>query len=338
MSLVEFHNGGKAGGRLRSWVALHTILVVTTGCLGTRRQDVSLQGSRVTSRQFWSSYQPGFGVAKAAVGTSEFFAEVTKQRYDLEPHIPEVVNFGRWTGQRVLEAGCGIGTDGARFAAAGAQYTGLDFSKTGPFLARRRFQMEGLQGDIVVGSVGGLPFPDATFDMVYSHGVIHHVEDTAGVVRELHRVLKPGGTILVMVYHRRSLNYYVSIMLLRRVLVGLLMLPNAATLIAKATGEPEEVLSAHKSLLATHGIGYLRDSGRFLSHNTDGPGNPLSKVYTRGEVRSLYSGLFADIRTDVRYLNLRLYPGGRRFSRSRVGCRLERRVGWHLYATGVKAH
>lgn len=291
----------------------------------------------MTSRQFWSSYQPGFGVTRASVGTSEFFEQVSEERYCLEPHIPEVVDFGRWSGQRVLEAGCGIGTDGARFAAAGAHYTGVDFSKTGPFLARRRFQMEGLRGDIVVGSVGNLPFPDSTFDMVYSHGVIHHVEDTAGVVRELHRVLKPGGIILVMVYHRRSLNYYVSIMLLRRLLVGLLMLPNAAALIAKATGEREGVLTAHKSLLATHGIGYLRDSARFLSHNTDGPGNPLSKVYTRAELRSLFSGLFSDIRTDVRYLNLRLYPGGGRFSSSRLGRWLERRVGWHLYATGVKA-
>lgn len=290
----------------------------------------------MTSRQFWSSYQPGFRVARSPVGTPEFFKEVTEHRYNLEPHIPDVVNFSRWSGQRVLEAGCGIGTDGARFASAGAQYTGVDFSMTGPVLARRRFDMEGLDGDIVVGSVGALPFRDGTFDMVFSHGVIHHIEDTFGAIREFHRVLKPDGTILVMVYHRRSLNYYVSIMLLRRLLVGLLMIPRGAALIARITGEGNEVLAGHRSLLARHGVRYISDSRRFLSHNTDGPENPLAKVYTRSELRSYYSGLFRDVNTEVRYLNLRLYPGGAWFAHTRFARWLESKIGWHLYAAGVK--
>lgn len=290
----------------------------------------------MTKQDFWSGYQPGFRFASSQPGSREFFEEVTGYRNAVEPHISEVAEFARWSGKSVLEAGCGIGTDGARFAAAGADYTGLDFSGPALRLARRRFELENLSGRFVAGSVTKLPFRDSAFDLVFSHGVIHHVEDTAAATREFHRVLRPGGTALVMVYHRRSLNYYLSIMTLRRALVATLVLPKAPRTVAKLTGEPEEVIMGHKALLALHGARYLRDAQLFLNHNTDGPGNPLAKVYTRCEMEELMSDSFPVVRTDVRYLNARLYPGGLRFSKTRLARRAERRIGWHLYVTARK--
>lgn len=292
--------------------------------------------SAVEKREFWSDYQPGFRFAGSPVGTREFFDEVTAYREQIEPHIPEVVDFGRWSGARVLEAGCGIGTDGVRFAAAGADYTGFDFSPTALALARHRFAMDGLNGRFVSGSVTQLPLRDQTFDLVFSHGVIHHVDDTEAAVRELSRVLKPGGTALIMVYHRRSLNYHVSIMVLRRALIGLLLLPKGERLVAKVTREPEDVLAGHKELLSRHGFGYIRDRALFLNHNTDGPGNPLAKVYSRAEVEDLVAPGLQVVRSDVRYLNLRLYPGGSRLAGTQLGRHLERRLGWHLYVEGRK--
>lgn len=290
----------------------------------------------VDSEDFWSGYQPGFRFARAPVGTRMFFDEVTAQRYETEPHIPEVVQFERWPGTKVLEAGCGIGTDGAEFAAAGAHYTGLDASPTALGVARRRFELEDLDGNFVQGSVTQLPFRDASFDLVFSHGVIHHVEDTAAAVREFYRILRPGGVALVMVYHRTSFNYYVTLMGLRRALVSLLLLPGAIPAVSRATGEPQHVLFGHKRLLSQHGLRYLADRKLFLSNNTDGPGNPLSKVYTKSEFLRLVPPEAKDVRTEVRYLNLRLYPGGSRFARTRVGTRLERIAGWHLYVRFVK--
>jgi ubiquinone/menaquinone biosynthesis C-methylase UbiE len=287
-------------------------------------------------RAFWSGYQPGFRAAESPVGTREFFAEVSAKRYVLEPHIPEIVDFERWRGCAVLEAGCGIGTDGARFAVAGADYTGLDFSRSATALARRRFELERLPGRFVAGSVTALPFEDDMFDLVFSHGVIHHLPDTEAAVREFHRVLKPGGTVVVMLYHRHSLNYHVTIMLLRRAAVGLLLVPKASSVVARLTGEPEEVVAGHRQLLTTHGLRYLSDRDLFLSHNTDGPGNPLSKVYSRAEAARLFAP-FGNVTTEVRFLNLRLYPGGSRLSTTRLARKLERRVGWHLYVRGQKA-
>ena len=281
-------------------------------------------------RGFWTSYQPGFRVTRAEVGTEAFFREVERERYALEPHIPEIVRFADWRGRDVLEAGCGIGTDAAQFARAGATYTGIDFSRTALDLARRRFEIDDLAGTFLQESVTDLPFSDGSFDLVYSNGVIHHIPGTEQAVREFRRVLRPGGTALVMVYHRDSFNYRFTILVLRRSLVAVLALPGAVRAVSALTREAPDVLDGHRRLLAEHGLRYLRDRQLFLSHNTDGPGNPLSKVYTRADLRRLFSE-FADVRTAVRFLNLRIYPGGGRLAASPPARRLERRWGWQLY-------
>jgi SAM-dependent methyltransferase len=284
---------------------------------------------------FWTGYQPGFRFTGAEPGTPEFFRDVEEHRYSLEPHIPEVVQFERWAGRDVLEAGCGIATDGMRFARAGARYTGFDGSSTALSLARRRFEAAGVDARFEQGSVAALPFADESFDLVFSHGVIHHTQDTEQAVAEFHRVLRPGGTALVMLYHRGSLNYRFTILVVRRVLAALLLVPGAAGLVARATGEDPAVLEGHRALLREHGLRYLTDRGLFLSNNTDGPGNPLSKVYSRAEARRLFAA-FDDVQTAVRFLNLRAYPGGERLAATRAARALERRIGWHLYVKATK--
>ena len=286
-------------------------------------------------RDFWTDYQPGFRFTDEPVGSPEFFAAVEEHRYRLEPAIREFAGFERAAGLRVLEAGCGLATDGLQFARAGARYTGVDFSPTALELARRRFEAEGRDGEFVAGSITRLPFPDESFDLVYSNGVIHHLPETAAAVAEFHRVLRPGGRAVVMVYHRSSLNFYGNVMVLRRALAAPLLVPGASSAVARLTGEQPEVLEGHRELLREHGPRYLTDPGLFLSHNTDGPGNPLSKVYTAAGARRLFAA-FARVDTSVRFLNLRIYPGGERLQRTALGRRLERRIGWHLWIEAVK--
>jgi SAM-dependent methyltransferase len=287
------------------------------------------------SAEFWSANQPGFRFSAFAPGTREFFDEVAAHRSSLERAIEELVRFDEWRGRDVLEAGCGIGTDGARFAAAGARYTGLDFSSAALDLAARRFTQGRLEGRLIEGSVTELPLPDASFDLVYSHGVLHHVPDAARAIRELHRVLRPGGTALVMVYHRDSLNYRINIMVVRRMLAAALLAPGAVRAVAALTRERPDVVAGHRRLLARHGLDYLRDRELFLSNNTDGPGNLLSRVYGRRELVDAF-GDFSSAETQIRYLNLRLYPGGERLAATSAGRRLERRLGWHLWLRARK--
>lgn len=284
---------------------------------------------------FWDAHQPGFRFARSEVGTTSFFDEVEAARYELEPHIPEVVRFERWAGRDVLEAGCGIATDGVRFARAGARYTGVDTSPQAIELAHQRFDLEGLDGTFVLQSVTDLPFADDSFDLVYSHGVIHHIADTAGAVAEFRRVLRPAGTALVMLYHRSSFNYWVTIMVVRRLLAAALLIPGAVEVVARSTGESREVLEGHRRLLYDHGLRYVIDRELFLSNNTDGPGNPLSKVYTRNEARRLFAA-FDEVHVEVRHLNLRIYPGGAVLSRTALATAFEPRLGWHLYVEARK--
>ena len=297
-------------------------------------QRLALPG--VASRQqFWTEHQPGFRFTSEPIGTEEFFTAVERHRYSLEPHIPQKARFGEWFGKDVLEAGCGIATDGINFARHGARYTGVDFSDSAVELAQRRFALEGVPGQIIQGSVTELPVPDESQDLVYSNGVIHHIPDTQRAIDEMHRVLRPGGRAVVMIYHRASLNYHVTIMLIRRALTLALMVPGVATLVARAAHEDPSVTEGHRRLLREHGLRYLSDRQLFLSNNTDGPGNPLSKVTSGAEAQRMF-GRFSQVQTDTRYLNLRLYPGGQRFAATPLARRLERRYGWHLWIEAIR--
>jgi SAM-dependent methyltransferase len=287
-------------------------------------------------RTFWTEYQPGFRVSDAPVGAPEFFAEVQRERYLLEPDIPEMAQFAAWRGKHVLEAGCGIATDGAEFARAGARYTGIDFSPTALRFARERFVTQGLAGDFVEGSIAELPFDDASFELVYSMGVIHHLPEIERAVSEFHRVLRPGGRAIVMVYHRSSFNYRFSIMVLRRMLAALLLIPGGPVLVRRVSGERPEVLEGHRRLLREHGLRYLLDRQLFLNNNTDGPGNPLSNAYTREDAQRLFRQ-FDEVQTAVRFLHLRSYPGGARAARTALAERLGDRWGWHLWIHARKA-
>src|SRR5207253_747698 len=167
-------------------------------------------------RAFWQANPCGVKFADAEPGTRLFYERVEEHRYRTEWHIPEAANFQGARGKQVLEIGCGLGTDGAQFAQAGADYTGVDLTEAAIELARKRFELFGLQGNFQTADAEKLDFADDTFDIVYSHGVLHHTPATDAAIREIHRVLKPGGQAVVMLYHRDSYNYRVNIQLLRR--------------------------------------------------------------------------------------------------------------------------
>jgi len=247
-----------------------------------------------------------------------------------------IAGFTDHGGNVVVEVGCGIGIDGSRFLEGGAHYVGIDQSDVAVQTARRSFDMLGLKGAVVQGDATGLPIASASVDFVYSNGVLHHIPDTAGAVREIHRILRPGGRCLVMLYHRSSFNYYINIMVLRRLGAPLLLLPGGARLVARLTGESVETLAGHRALLRRHGLAYLTDRQLFVSNNTDGPGNPLSKVYSRRQARLLFAG-FGQVETEVHFLNLRTLPLLDRLLRPATRERLARRLGWHLYVHATRS-
>src|SRR6266849_983833 len=193
-------------------------------------------------RAFWQAHPCGVKFSDAEVGTREFFERIEAHRYSKEWHIPAAANFSGAKGLRVLEIGCGMGTDGAQFAKAGADYTGVDLTEAAIELSRKRFKLFGLRGDFRVADAENLDFADESFDLVYSHGVLHHTPEIAHAVSEIHRVLKPGGRAIVMLYHRDSYNYRVGIRVLRRAGSRLLKSESGIKLVHRLTGEPIDSL------------------------------------------------------------------------------------------------
>jgi SAM-dependent methyltransferase len=288
--------------------------------------------------EYWSANQPGLKWLEASDRVSvapEAYAAIRSDRYERESHLENVAGFDDHAGQTIAEVGCGVGTDGSRFLEGGARYLGLDQSGVAVQTARKTFDMLGLGGVVVQGDATALPFETGAIDFVYSNGVLHHIPDTDGAVREIHRVLRPGGRCLVMLYHRSSFNYRFNILVLRRFGALLLLVPGGAHLVSRLTGEPVEILDQHRALLRQHGSSYLTNHQLFLSNNTDGPGNPLSKVYSVREARALFAA-FSKVELEVHYLNLRILPLLDRVLGSPVKERLARRWGWHLYVRATR--
>jgi ubiquinone/menaquinone biosynthesis C-methylase UbiE len=164
-------------------------------------------------RAYWNEHIHDLAIARHPVGTRGFFEDLAEYRFDKLRYLPRVVDFSAYRGKRLLEVGCGVAIDLVRFAAGGAQVVGIDLAETSIELARKNFEYAGLKGEFYVMDGEAMEFDDDSFDVVYAHGVIQYTADDARMIREIHRVLKPGGEAIMMVYNRLSwLNFLSKIM------------------------------------------------------------------------------------------------------------------------------
>lgn len=159
-------------------------------------------------REYWNRRPCNIRHSPAPVGSREYFDQVEQRKYTVEPHIPGFAEFQRWSGRRVLEVGCGIGTDTMNFARAGARVTAVDLSGESIEVARKRAEVFGLQEQIrfyeanaeqLTGTV-----PVEPYDLIYSFGVIHHTPHPDRVLAELRRYCHADTELRIMVYNRRS--------------------------------------------------------------------------------------------------------------------------------------
>ncbi len=155
---------------------------------------------------YWNRHIHDLAMTTHPVGSREFFEDLEEYRYDKLNYLPRLVTFEAFADRRVLEVGCGIGTDLVRFVRGGARVTGIDLSETAIDLARTNLGWQGLEGraDLRVGNAEALPFADASFDVVYGHGVIQYTADPERLIAECRRVLAPAGQAIFMVYNRVS--------------------------------------------------------------------------------------------------------------------------------------
>ena len=262
-------------------------------------------------RDYWNARPCNIRHSTAPIGTREYFDQVEARKYFVEYHIPAFAEFERWFGKKVLEIGCGIGTDTINFARAGAQVTTVDLSEKSMELARQRAAVFGLEDRIrfCPGNAEQLGsfVPVEPYDLIYSFGVIHHTPHPRKVLEQLKAYTRPGTTMKIMVYHRRS--FKVAGILLAEGRGQFWKLPDLVAKNSEAqTGCPVTYTYSRtegRKLLELHGF-----------HVTDVRVEHIFPYSIRDYVEYRY----------VKKLYFRWLPQG-------LFRALERQVGWHLLLT-----
>jgi ubiquinone/menaquinone biosynthesis C-methylase UbiE len=262
-------------------------------------------------RSYWDRRPCNIRHSPKPVGTREYFDEVEARKYFVEPHIPRFAEFERWRGKKVLEIGCGIGTDTVNFARHGAMVTAVDLSPQSLDLARRRVEVYGLQQNVhfYSGSAEELTsfVPVEPYDLIYSFGVIHHTPHPERVLEQMRRYAKPGATVKIMVYHRRAWKVF--------------------------------------EILMGYGKGqFWRLKELVAEHSEAQTGCPVTYTYTRDEGRRLVessgfrsSNIFVDhifpyrIPEYVKYEYMKSWPWS--WTPQPLFRWMERHFGWHLCLT-----
>jgi ubiquinone/menaquinone biosynthesis C-methylase UbiE len=251
-------------------------------------------------------------------GSKEFFRQVDttfhKWNGPLHRELPfgKIFDYEKYRGKRVLEIGCGMGTMSSQWASVGAIVTAVDLNPTAVAMTTRRFEAFGLAGEILQVDGKSLPFPDNSFDYVYSWGVLHHSPDLDSSVAEMFRVAAPNAGYGVMLYHRHSfLHWYMT-----EFIEGLLHM--------------ERKFLNSLELASRYGDGHREE------------GNPHTWPVTRAEARLIFGKHSQEVNVDTLGTELdglfkMLLPG--------LGMRLPiwakkpwaRRFGWSLWIHGFKA-
>ena len=228
------------------------------------------------------------------------YEEKRNFRYSLQDYMHDVFRFADFSGKSVLEIGCGAGIDSAEFARNGAMVTSTDLTRTGAELTRDLLKGIKLPARVIQCDAKSLPFKNEAFDCVYSFGVLHHFPEIETALAEIHRVLKPGGQVMVMPYHRDSLLYAYSIIYWR--------------------GLKEERL------------GTLTSEQLLSLYSERNEGCPYTRAYTKEEARDIFSRWFGNIVTEVHY-NVIDLPDQRKV---KVAVPSEYALGWHLVVKAEK--
>jgi len=255
------------------------------------------QKEKESVKQYWDNMPCGTGGIAYPEGSLEYFEAIAEKRNRLEPFIVEYAQFNRWAGKKILEVGCGVGSDLLRFAMAGAQVVGIDLSPKSVFLARSRLHTYNCRGDVFAADAEDLPFEDDEFELTYSWGVLHHTPNPERAIQEIYRVTKPGGEICIMLYHRHSL-----VALQLYLLFGVL------------------------AFRPFQGLGDI------IANHHESPG---TKAYTVAEARQMFSA-FKDLKIRVRLTPYDLRYKRDKYLSTWVGKLIPQRLGWFMVIQGRK--
>lgn len=157
--------------------------------------------------EYWDKRPCNIYHSDKEIGSKEYFDEVEKKKYFVEPHILSFVNFPEWNKKKVLEIGCGIGTAAIGFIRNGAKYTGIDISKKSVDIAKQRLEVYNVSGDILVCNAE-IDLPTDKYDLVYSFGVIHHSPNPKKIIENISKIMNSGAELRIMLYSKWSYKLF----------------------------------------------------------------------------------------------------------------------------------
>lgn len=277
-------------------------------------QQTDTRDYKAAAIEQWTADPCGSSITEGEPGSRSYFEGLIRGRVEYGPWMSEVLDYEGTQGLRVLDVGCGQGIDVYEYALAGAAATGIDLTPRHVELARAHLAVMRLEAEIVQGDAEQLPFADASFDRVSSNGVLHHTPDMPAALREIRRVLVPGGEARVIVYNRNSFHYWLTQVLYWGVLRGGLLKERSMA----------SVLS------------------REVEYSSVGA-RPLVRVYSpKAAARLLREAGFIDVTTTVRHFQPRDTPVTGLLSKLRVRAlwdpavldRIGRLGGWYVVAFG----
>lgn len=153
-------------------------------------------------KDYWEENIPQYWYSNKEENTKEYYDEIQKQRYSkFYPYLIKLAEFNEHPNEKVLEVGCGQGTDLLQFVKGGAKVWGVDLTEPAIKKTREMFKVYNYKVRLKHLDAEDLNiFGDNFFDVVYSFGVIHHTPNPQKMIDEIHRVLKPNGKAIIMIY------------------------------------------------------------------------------------------------------------------------------------------
>lgn len=161
-------------------------------------------------KNYWNNRPCNIKYSKKEINTMEYFNEVEAKKYFVEPFIPQFADFQKWNGKKVLELGCGIGTDSINFARAGADLTVVDLSDKSLDICKKRFELFNLKARFLNANIEEIDkeLQEEKFDLIYSFGVIHHTLEPTKVIKCIEKLLDNKGEFRFMVYSKISYKLF----------------------------------------------------------------------------------------------------------------------------------